>query len=145
MSQRHPVQNDVPMLITTNVADRKPMFRNPAFAREAIDVLYRVQELRPFFLFGFVVMPDHCHFLLNVPEPGSVSTIMKHYKMGVSHSIGLGPIWQPRFHMRIVRNIGKALRYVHLNPVRAGLAEHAEGYPWSSASGQWDVKELGWM
>lgn len=142
MSQLHPIQNDQSMLITTNVLDRRTIFLNPAYAREAVDTLYRVQELHPFFLYGFVIMPDHCHFLLFVPAPESISKIMNVYKGIVSLNIGLGKIWQPRFHMRIVKNKAEALRYIHLNPMRRGLVKCPEDYTWSSACEKWDVAPL---
>ncbi len=125
--------------VTTNTKNRVPVFADDAYAREAIEVLYRVQELRPFFIHGFVIMPDHCHLLLFVDEHGSIATIINRYKMGVAHSVGLGPIWQPRFHMRIVKNASAALHYIHQNPVEAGFVTTPEQYPWSSASGKWDV------
>jgi putative transposase len=127
------------MFITTNVRDRRPIFQNPVYAREAIETLYRVQQLHPFFLYGFVVMPDHCHMLLHIPDGGSVSRIMRSFKRGVSHNIGIGSFWQPRFYVKIPDSISSVLRYIHLNPVKAGLANDPEAYPWSSATGRWDV------
>ncbi|OGJ55964.1 hypothetical protein A3D88_01025 [Candidatus Peribacteria bacterium RIFCSPHIGHO2_02_FULL_52_16] len=144
MSQRHPDQQGT-MFITTNIRDRKPLFANPAFAREAIDTLYRVQELHPFFLYGFVIMPDHCHFLMQVVEPEKISKIMNVYKGIVSLNIGLGSIWQPRFHMTFPKESREVLKYIHLNPVKKGLSDNAEDYPWSSASGKWDVTTLEWF
>ncbi|MBI3619206.1 transposase [Candidatus Peregrinibacteria bacterium] len=132
------------MFITTNLQNRKKVFANPAYAREAVEILYRVQKLHPFFLYGFVIMHEHCHFLLMPPDGGSVSQIMRCYKSGVSHGLGLGPIWQSRFHLRIPHNAAAALRYIHLNPVRVGFVQAAEDYPWSSASGRWEVTDLGW-
>ena len=57
-------------------------------------------------------------------------------------NIGKGPIWQPRFHMRLPENAGAALRYIHQNPVKAGLVDCPLDYPWSSASGKWDIVGL---
>lgn len=139
MTQRHPIQSDTLFFVTTNVMNRRKMFAHDPYAREAVEMLYRVQELHPFFLHGFVIMPDHCHLLLFVDEHRSISTIINRYKMGVSHSIGIGSLWQPRFHVRIPENAGAVLRYIHMNPVRAKLVEHSRDYPWSSASGRWDV------
>ena len=129
MFQRHLVQNDAPMLVTTNTANRKPVFANPVFARQAIETLYKVQHTYPFLLFAFVIMPDHCNFLLNIPPPGSISKLMKSYKIGVGYDTGLGAVWQSRFHIVIPDNTAKALEYVHLNPVVAGLSDCAEHYP----------------
>ncbi|MEI8230192.1 MAG: transposase [Candidatus Peregrinibacteria bacterium] len=143
MTQRHFVQNDHRMLVTTNTRDRRPVFADPVHAREAVEHLYRVQQEMPFCLFGFVIMPDHCHFLVYVPAPATVSECMRTYKMGLTFQIGIGAFWQPRFHIRLVEDSSAALRYIHFNPVKAGLCENPEDYPWSSASGRWDVTELG--
>lgn len=143
MPQVHPIQSDAIIFVTTNTLDSKPIFSNDAYAREAIEVLYRVQELHPFFLFGFVIMPNHAHLLLSTIAPKKMSTVIDRWKMGVSHSLGLGPIWKPRFFIRIPDDVHATLRYIHWNPVKAGLCKNPEQYPWSSASGKWDVTELG--
>ncbi|MDA0376582.1 MAG: transposase [bacterium] len=142
MSQPHPDQSDSLFFVTTNIKNRKKLFDNPTYAREAIDALYRVQEQHPFFLHGFVIMPDHCHLLLFVDEHQSISTIIGCYKMAVSFGIGIGPIWQSRFHMRLPENAAAMLHYIHSNPVKAGLVECAEDYLWSSGSGKWDITDV---
>ena len=142
MTQRHPTQNDAIMFVTTNTYQRKKIFKDGTHAREAVECLYRVQQLHPFFLYGFVIMHDHCHFLMEVPVPGSISKIMNSYKSAVVQSIGLQKVWQSRFFLRIPNNNQETLRYIHLNPVRAGYVDEMQDYPWSSASGKWDVREL---
>jgi putative transposase len=48
----------------------------------------------------------------------------------------VGHLWQNRFHSCPLdeRRLWAALRYVELNPVRAGLVERASDWQWSSAS-----------
>jgi len=44
-------------------------------------------------------------------------------------------LWQPRFFdraLRTVREYNEKVEYIHLNPVRAGLARRADAWPWSS-------------
>ena len=130
------------MLVTTNIKDRRPLFRNPVFAREAVDAIYRIQHITAFFLYGFVIMPDHCHFLLRVPTPNTIADVMHKYKRTTSFALGLGPIWQRRFHIRLPEDSSVALHYIHENPVKAGLAEELTDYPWSSACGKWDVTDF---
>jgi putative transposase len=142
MSQRHPIQHEALMFVTTNTRARTPLFAHAPYANEAVETLYRVREQLPFLLHGFVIMPDHCHILLRVPAPASVSTIIGTFKSGVSFNIGNGPIWQRRFHLRLPDDAMRVLAYIHRNPVRAGLVQIAEDYPWSSASGRWDVTAL---
>ncbi len=140
--QRHSIQNQTMMFVTTNIAQRQKIFLTPAFANEAVLALYKTQQLHPFFLYGFVIMPDHCHFLLSVPENGSISKIMHTFKRAVSFALDQGSIWQSRFHIRYPEHTGEALTYIHQNPVRALLSASAEAYPWSSASGTYDVSTL---
>ena len=127
------------MFVTTNVKNRNKLFQDPAFASQAIECLYKVQQFHPFYIFGFVIMPDHCHFLLNVPWPNSISKVMRIYKISVVFELGIGSFWQPRFHIVFPKKPFQALQYIHANPVKAGLSDMPEKYPWSSAAGKWDV------
>ena len=129
------------MLVTTNTLNRRPIFADPACAREAVEALYFIQERFPFFLYGFVIMPDHCHLLVHVRQESGISEIVRDYKRRVAFSIGRGPIWQSRFHLVIPEDPGAALTYIHQNPVRKNLCAAAEEYPWSSACRRWDTKE----
>lgn len=142
MLNQHHLQNGNTVFITTVTRKRQPFFKDPSMAREAIDILFRVQGLYPFFLYGFVIMPDHCHLLLKVPEQSSLSKIVGRFKCGVSHGLCKGPLWQPRFDAKTPFDPKKVLQYIHENPVKAGLVEAPEQYPWSSASGRWDVSEI---
>ncbi len=142
MSQRRPVQNQQFIFVTTNTRDREPVFYDQACDREVVESLYRVQSFHPFFLYAFVIMPDHCHFLLTVPESGSISRIMYAFKRSVSFEIGR-PIWQSRFYAKIViDDIDRVIRYIHMNPVKKDLCDQPSDYPWSSASGRWDVSDV---
>lgn len=142
MTQLHMFIDDGTLLVTTVTLKRCTVFRDPVQAREAIECLYRVQQLHPFFLYAFVIMPDHCHFLLRVLPPETVSRIMCSYKSGLTFDTGLKKVWQRRFHIRPIENAVAAKEYIHQNPVRRGLVEIAADYPWSSASGRWDVSPL---
>ena len=142
MTQRHPVQNDVIMFITTNVYQNQPLFENNAYAREVVETLYKVQEMRSFDLYGFVIMPDHCHLLLLIPSPETISKVMQVFKSAVPLNIGISSMWQKRFYLKLPEDPHAVLEYIHMNPVKAGLAEHPEEYMWSSASGKWEITPL---
>jgi hypothetical protein len=46
-----------------------------------------------------------------------------------------GRLWQPRFldrALRTVREYNEKVRYIHLNPVKAGLVSRPDEWPWSS-------------
>jgi putative transposase len=142
MTQRHWVQNETGMLVTSVTADRKPVFTHAINANIAVEEIYRTQHRFPFFLYAFAVMPDHCHLLLSVPEGGSISRIMHTSKRHVSFEINSGPLWQRRFHCRLINDAIGVVQYIHQNPVAANLCKNPEDYPWSSACGKWDVTVL---
>ncbi len=140
--QRHAIQSGHVMFVTTSTLKKVQIFSDPACARIAVETLYSIQGHYPFFLYGFVIMPDHIHLLLKIPEGGSVSKTTGSYKRAVSFNIGRGPIWQSRSFIKIPSDPLPVLRYIRLNPVKAGLCASPEHYAWSSASGRWDVVEL---
>lgn len=137
----HHLQNEMAVLVTTVTKNREKIFTDPAFAREACEALFRVQELYPFLLYAFVIMPNHCHILMRASEEIGLSKIMRVYKTSVAHAIGRGPIWQSRFDAKSIP-LARAKTYIHWNPVKKNLCKNPEDYLWSSASRIWEVSEL---
>ncbi len=143
MSQRHRLQNNRTMFVTIATLNREPFFENPAFAREAVETLYRVRKLHPFLLYAFVIMPDHCHFLMHIDRPQKISNIIGTYKSGMTFNTGVPQMWQPRSHIRIIRNNPlHVFRYIHMNPVLADITKLPTEYPWSSASHEWVIDPM---
>jgi valyl-tRNA synthetase len=97
------------------------------------------------------VMPDHVHIVLRPLEksPGQWHTLgelMHSIKSFTAHQINKrrgasGPVWQDEHHDRIIRpdEWSDTLTYVWENPVKAGLAERAEDYPFTVGS----LREVG--
>jgi putative transposase len=93
-----------------------------------------------FLLTAWVLLPDHWHAIFFPPFPLTISSVMEAIKVGSTHRINAarkesGLLWQPRFFDRAVRTVKEyyeKVEYIHLNPVRAGLVERAEDWPWSS-------------
>jgi putative transposase len=87
-------------------------------------------------LHAFVVMPDHFHLLLST-ETAAIERVMGLIKGGFSHSFASKiPVWQRGFtdhRIRDAKDFRIRLEYIHQNPVRARIVEHAEMYPYSSA------------
>jgi putative transposase len=96
-----------------------------------------------FLLTAWVLLPDHWHAIFFPPFPLTISTVMEAIKVGSTHRLNAGRgesglRWQPRFFDRAVRTVKEyyeKVEYIHLNPVRAGLVERAEDWPWSSLRG----------
>ena len=89
-----------------------------------------------FAVFAYVLMPEHVH-LLSEPIRGSVATVLKAIKQSVARKvIRRGEhFWQQRYYDFNVRTPQKKIekvRYIHRNPVKRGLVEKPEDWPWSS-------------
>jgi putative transposase len=109
-----------------------------------------------FRLYGYVVMPEHVHLLLSEPTKQKLADAIHYLKLSFAkrargpHSASaqvsvqrtdanLGhtstSFWEKRYHDRNVRDyheFGVKLRYLHNNPVKRGLVESPEEWPWSS-------------
>jgi putative transposase len=89
---------------------------------------------------AYCLMSNHVHF---VAVPGKENSIWKTfhrthclYAMGFNGKYGLtGHLWQGRPYSCVLDETHQwaAVRYVELNPVRAGIISRAEDYQWSSA------------
>ena len=89
-------------------------------------------------------MPEHFHILLTPSDETTIKKAVQMIKGGSARQMGLemahrDPIWHRGFHDRWIRDVDQfrnATTYIEQNPVRAGLAERPEDYPWSSANGE---------
>jgi putative transposase len=83
-------------------------------------------------------MPEHVHLLLNEPERNTFAQAIKALKQGVARRLALrakDSFWQARYYDFNVWSEGKfveKLRYIHRNPVKRGLVDRPEDWPWSS-------------
>jgi putative transposase len=82
-------------------------------------------------------MPEHVHLLLSEPQQDTLADALKSLKQGVSWRL-IGDaehFWQKRYYDFNIRNYPQfveKLRYIHRNPVKAGLCEPPEDWEWSS-------------
>jgi putative transposase len=117
-----------------------------------LKILEEVRNEHRFVVLGNVVMPEHFHLLMSEPQVGTPSTAMQSVKQRFAQRVVPRrrrrnstqgwlsksepmPVWQPRFydfnvwteHKRVEK-----LRYMHRNPVKRGLVQEPEQWPWSS-------------
>ncbi len=84
----------------------------------------------------WVVMPDHCHWLIELRE-AELSRVVQGVKSrsakAINQQLGRnGAVWQSGFHDRALRreeNLLAAARYIVANPLRAGLVQRVGDYP----------------
>ena len=137
--------------ITFSCYRRQQFFNNRHVYDPFPICLERMRQRFQMRVYGYVVMPEHVHLLLSEPENGILSDAIHFLKLSSSkrsrsqvsaqkkganlgHEV-LGPFWQKRYYDRNVRDNREfiaALKYIHRNPVKRGLVEQPEDWPWSS-------------
>lgn len=89
---------------------------------------------------AYCLMTNHVHLLFTPGEADACGWLMKnvgqHYVQHVNRVHGrTGTLWEGRFRSSVAASAEYILacyRYIELNPVRAGLADHPGKYEWSS-------------
>lgn len=89
---------------------------------------------------AYCLMPNHVHFVVIPQDKRAFSRFFcEVHKRYARRTNALndwkGHLWQQRFYSVVMdeRHCAAAMRYVELNPVRAGLVARASDWPWSSA------------
>ena len=90
---------------------------------------------------AYAMMSNHFHLLVTPPDSQGLSRGMqmlgRSYVSRFNTTYGRsGTLWEGRFKAMPIeeeRYYLLCMRYIELNPVRAGLVTHASGYEWSSA------------
>ncbi len=115
--------------------------RQPEIAGAIVQAIHDGQtRFQRYQIHAFVVMPNHVHLLVT-PQVNARQWLgpLKGFTASQANRLlgRSGPCWQDESYDHLVRNdreFAKIINYVEQNPVRAGLVESPEEYPWSSAA-----------
>ena len=126
--------------ITTVTRDRKTVFRDRKYCRILLITVEYYKIIFDYLILGYCLMPDHFHLILKPGPKFNVGVIMKMVKGSFSRKVNKlesrqGSLWQPRYYDEVIRDekqLTAQLRYMHQNPVAAGLVSSAEKYVFSS-------------
>jgi putative transposase len=125
-----------PFFVTSATFQRRRVFQVTANAELFLETLQDYRRDGRYKLHAFVVMPDHVHLLLT-PQGITIERAVGLIKGGFSHRMGSKfPVWQRGFtdhRIRDAKEFEIRRDYINLNPVRAGIVESCEWYPYSSA------------
>ena len=128
--------------VTTRTSMGQRLFQSERNAELIIDVLRSGALAREFELHDFVIMPDHVHLLITVPDGISIERAMQLIKGRLSYrmkkeQVYLGEVWQKGFsEVRVYdeQAFESFRRYISENPVKAGLVRATLEYPYSFRS-----------
>ena len=124
--------------ITATTGDRAKIMANEATHQAFLHFCRGARE-RGVIVGRYVLMPDHLHLFVCIPPgPATLSGWIKSLKNALSkHWRAQGieaPHWQKGFFDHLVRNHESEAdkwAYMRNNPVRAGLAEKPEEWPYA--------------
>ncbi len=155
MAQRLNAPDEIGVLhyVTCNVRERKRAFHRPEYAQLVLEQLRFECDRHPAVLVAYVAMPDHLHFLIGLQD-GALKRFLARFKPNTTRNLDAlaraqgrdkvinwlaakGPreLWQDSkysLHIYSPAWIEEKTRYIHENPVRAGMVEGPGDYPWSS-------------
>ena len=115
------------------------IFTNTQDRNRFLSIYSEISARLQWITYAWCLMGNHFHLVVETPEPNlseGMRILNGTYTQHVNHvHRRTGHLFQGRFHSIIVdRNtyLLEVIRYVVLNPVRAGLANSPEEWPWSS-------------
>jgi len=125
--------------ITARGNEKKRIFREKADYGKFIDTLFKNKKRYGIILYGYVLMPNHYHLLIETPQ-ANLSRFMHNLQTTYTIFFNLkynrvGHLFQGRYKALLVDKdnyLIELIRYIHLNPVRAQIVDHPERYMWSS-------------
>jgi putative transposase len=123
--------------ITFSCYDRRPYLGSDHSRILFEQTLETIRARHDFFVFGYVLMPEHVHLLLSEPKHQSRANTMRVLKGETSKLLKQDreQFWQPRyydFNVLTQHKFVEKLRYMHRNPVARRLVLKPEDWPWSS-------------
>jgi putative transposase len=138
----------IPHHVTQRGNRRQRVFFNDGDYRLYLRLLGERCRMQATEVWAYCLMPNHVHLVM-VPRhtDGLHLTIAESHRRYTRH-INLregwrGYLWQGRFASFPMdeRHLIAAVRYVELNPVRAGLCRAPEDWPWSSARAHLNARD----
>lgn len=125
--------------LTSRGTNKQRVFRDDLDRRRFLGALHRASCARSWSCLAYCLMDNHVHLMIRAHE-SAVSSGMRDLLGGYSRYFNRrhereGHLFKARFHDVHVARDAQAMavvRYIALNPVRSGMCERPEDWPWSS-------------
>jgi putative transposase len=136
------LQKSGTFFITTSTYRHICYFQSPKQYDRLAQLIEYYKKRDNAIIHGYVLMPNHFHLLISIPENKSISDYMRDLKKrSVFEFKNIIPgiqtkLWQDRFDdlaLRSMRTYLTKLNYIHNNPVKARLVGEITQWPYSSA------------
>lgn len=125
--------------VTSRGNEQKDVFKSRKDREQFLSYLESAAERYGVVIHAWCLMSNHYHLLLETPD-GNLSQIMRHINGAYTTYFNVkrkraGHLFQGRYKAILVdadAYVAELSRYMHLNPVRAGMVKKPEEHAWSS-------------
>jgi len=134
---------DQPQHIIQRGNNREPIFASEEDYYFYLECLKDAADQHGCAVHSYVLMTNHVHFLIT-PEtteslPKMLQSVGRRYVQYFNYTYDrTGTLWEGRYKATLIdseRYLLTCMRYIELNPVRAGMVAHPGEYNWSSYAG----------
>lgn len=118
-----------------------------------IDLLQESADMWNLRIAAYCLMANHYHLLVQTPD-GNLARCMRHIngvytqRFNREHALD-GPLFRGRYKSILVDGdsyLLQLVRYIHRNPIKAGVVSQLSSYQWSSHKGYFSsAKKWGWL
>jgi putative transposase len=121
--------------VTFGTRNREKILTNELIHAAFIDFCERGIE-RQILVGRYVIMPDHIHLFVHLPDPAQLSSWMKSLKNALSktlNSLAPAPHWQKGYFDHVLRSESsyeEKWQYIRMNAVWHKLAKSPEAWPY---------------
>jgi REP element-mobilizing transposase RayT len=138
--------------VTSRGNERKAVFLTDRDREKFLSYLESAHVKYGAIIHVYCLMDNHYHLLLETPR-GNLSQILHHINGAYTTYFNVkrqrsGHLFQGRYRAILVEKDAyceELSRYVHLNPVRAGMVKDPRRYRWSSYSQYIGLKNASWL
>ncbi len=139
MDRTTPIVNNEPYHVYNRGNNRQTIFHDWADYQAFVKKMEITAARHSVLVVAYVLMPNHYHLLSVQRTGGSISDMMealgtstaKRYNAKYKH---VGHLFEGPYRYSLVATdpgVAEVARYIHLNPVRAGLVPLPEDWAWS--------------
>lgn len=122
--------------------NKQDVFLNKRDYLKLLEIIIKIKEKKQFELYAYCLMSNHVHLVIKEKELRDISDIMKRiigeYTQWFNYKYErTGGLMENRYRSQNVETdeyFMHLVRYVHQNPVKAGLVSNIADYQWSSYS-----------
>lgn len=121
--------------------NRQAIFFSDLDRQHLLAIMAEVATLYGVSMHAYVLMDNHFHLLVTPPTGDALSRMMqalgrRYVGWFNARHHRTGTLWEGRYRAGLIegeRHLLACMRYIELNPVRAGLCTQPQDWPWSSA------------